>query len=212
MHICLVEDTHLHGGTQIWVSEAVRDFLRKGHDVTLLTAAGGFNAVDGAETDARVAVALEAVNALRQSAAVLAQQAAAAAELAASDQHPIVRELAEGNAALTQELPEIALRTQAVTAQLERIAELGQLEGPDAGTRAGSVWQALRRRLRRSRPSGSPAPGAESSGGGRPRAEDAAGPVGPSKERPSPTGAPKQPPYGGPPNTTPWGMAGPVVP
>ena len=72
---------------------------------------------------------------------------------------------------------------RSLAAQLERIAELGQLEGPDAGTRAGSVWQALRRRLRRSRPSGSPAPGAESSVGGRPRAEDAAGPVGPSKEQ-----------------------------
>jgi potassium efflux system protein len=70
------------------------------------------------EGDERVAVALAAVNELRQSAALLAQQAAAAAELAASDQHPIVRELAEGNAALTLELPEIARRTQAVTAQL----------------------------------------------------------------------------------------------
>ena len=38
MHICFVEDTQLHGGTQIWVSEAVRDFLSKGHEVTLLTA------------------------------------------------------------------------------------------------------------------------------------------------------------------------------
>ena len=54
MHVCFVEDTHLHGGTQIWVAEAMRDFLDKGHEVTLLTAAGGFNAVDGAETDARV--------------------------------------------------------------------------------------------------------------------------------------------------------------
>lgn len=54
MHICFVEDTHLHGGTQIWVSEAVRDFLGKGHEVTLLTPAGGFNATDGARTGARV--------------------------------------------------------------------------------------------------------------------------------------------------------------
>lgn len=54
MHICFIEDTTLHGGTQIWVSEAVRDFLAKGHDVTLLTAAGGFNATDGAATGARL--------------------------------------------------------------------------------------------------------------------------------------------------------------
>ena len=54
MRICFIEDTRLHGGTQIWVSEAVRDFLGKGHDVTLLTAEGGFNATDGVDTDARV--------------------------------------------------------------------------------------------------------------------------------------------------------------
>ena len=54
MHICFVEDTNLHGGTQIWVSEAARDFLDKGHEVTLLTAADGFNATDGAEIGARV--------------------------------------------------------------------------------------------------------------------------------------------------------------
>ncbi len=54
MHICFIEDTTLHGGTQIWVSEAIRDFTAKGHEVTLLTAAGGFNATDGVTTAARV--------------------------------------------------------------------------------------------------------------------------------------------------------------
>ncbi len=54
MHICFIEDTELHGGTQIWVAEAIRDFLAKGHEVTLLTAADGFNALDGLSTDARV--------------------------------------------------------------------------------------------------------------------------------------------------------------
>lgn len=54
MHICFVEDTYLHGGTQIWVSEAMRNFMSKGHEVTLLTAADGFNARDGATTDARL--------------------------------------------------------------------------------------------------------------------------------------------------------------
>jgi glycosyltransferase involved in cell wall biosynthesis len=54
MHICFIEDTYLHGGTQIWVAEAMRDFMAKGHDVTLLTAADGFNARDGLLTDARV--------------------------------------------------------------------------------------------------------------------------------------------------------------
>ena len=54
MHICFVEDTQLRGGTQIWVSEAVRTFLAAGHEVTVLTAADGFNARDTATTDARL--------------------------------------------------------------------------------------------------------------------------------------------------------------
>lgn len=54
MHICFIEDTQLRGGTQIWVSEAVRNFLAAGHEVTVLTGAGGFNAADAAETAARV--------------------------------------------------------------------------------------------------------------------------------------------------------------
>jgi glycosyltransferase involved in cell wall biosynthesis len=36
MHIGFIEDTHLHGGTQIWVTEAVRAFIARGHEVTLL--------------------------------------------------------------------------------------------------------------------------------------------------------------------------------
>lgn len=36
MHIGFIEDTPLRGGTQIWVSEAVEDFISKGHEVTLL--------------------------------------------------------------------------------------------------------------------------------------------------------------------------------
>jgi glycosyltransferase involved in cell wall biosynthesis len=54
MHICFIEDTYLHGGTQIWVAEAMRDFMAKGHEVSLLTAEGGFNAKDGVQTNARV--------------------------------------------------------------------------------------------------------------------------------------------------------------
>ena len=54
MHICLIEDTLLHGGTQIWVTEAARDFLRRGADVTLLTPAGGWVAEQTAATGARL--------------------------------------------------------------------------------------------------------------------------------------------------------------
>ena len=54
MHICFIEDTYFHGGTQIWVSEAMRVFLAAGHEVTLLTAADGFNAEDAVGTEARL--------------------------------------------------------------------------------------------------------------------------------------------------------------
>ena len=36
MHICFIEDTPLHGGTQIWVAEAIRYALAQGEKVTLL--------------------------------------------------------------------------------------------------------------------------------------------------------------------------------
>jgi len=37
MRVCFIEDTKLHGGTQIWVTEAVKDFVSRGADVTVLT-------------------------------------------------------------------------------------------------------------------------------------------------------------------------------
>ena len=54
MHIGFIEDTYLHGGTQIWVSEAIRAFLAAGHEVTLLAAADGFNAKDAMGTAANL--------------------------------------------------------------------------------------------------------------------------------------------------------------
>ena len=54
MHVCFIEDTELHGGTQIWVSEAIRHFLECGVEVTLLGPEGGWNARDALETGARV--------------------------------------------------------------------------------------------------------------------------------------------------------------
>jgi glycosyltransferase involved in cell wall biosynthesis len=36
MHIGFIEDTHFHGGTQIWVAEAVQAFINRNQDVTLL--------------------------------------------------------------------------------------------------------------------------------------------------------------------------------
>jgi len=54
MHICFIEDTLLHGGTQIWVTEAVRHFLAHGVDVTLLAPADSFVTERCAATAARI--------------------------------------------------------------------------------------------------------------------------------------------------------------
>ncbi len=42
MNIGFIEDTPLHGGTQIWVTEAIQAFLAHGHDITLLAPAGSW--------------------------------------------------------------------------------------------------------------------------------------------------------------------------
>ncbi|RLD09275.1 MAG: hypothetical protein DRI44_08840 [Chlamydiae bacterium] len=42
MRVCFIEDTKLHGGTQIWVAEAVKDFIARGADVTVLTPESGW--------------------------------------------------------------------------------------------------------------------------------------------------------------------------
>jgi len=57
-----------------------------------------------------------AVNEKRQAGALMAQQSAREAELAAADKHPVVLEIAEGNATLTSELP-------AITTDIERTEE-----------------------------------------------------------------------------------------
>ncbi len=42
LNIGFIEDTPLHGGTQIWVTEALIAFLELGHDVTLLAPVGSW--------------------------------------------------------------------------------------------------------------------------------------------------------------------------
>ncbi|MCK5852844.1 glycosyltransferase family 4 protein [bacterium] len=54
MRVCFIEDTDLRGGTQIWVSEAVRIFISRGTDVTVLTSKSGWLAQDCAGTGAKV--------------------------------------------------------------------------------------------------------------------------------------------------------------
>ncbi|MCP4040933.1 MAG: glycosyltransferase family 4 protein, partial [Gammaproteobacteria bacterium] len=54
MRVCFIEDTDLHGGTQIWVAEATRKFLGAGVDVTVLTSESGWVAAECRKTTARV--------------------------------------------------------------------------------------------------------------------------------------------------------------
>jgi potassium efflux system protein len=61
------------------------------------------------------------VNEKRQATAMLSQQAAVAAELAAADKHPSVRALAEVNADLTRQLPDVAADIERVTSELSAI-------------------------------------------------------------------------------------------
>jgi glycosyltransferase involved in cell wall biosynthesis len=54
MHICFIEDTHLHGGTQIWVTEATQAFLARGENVTVLAPTGSWVSKHCAEVGARI--------------------------------------------------------------------------------------------------------------------------------------------------------------
>ncbi len=56
MHIGFIEDTDLHGGTQIWATEAAKDFIIKGHEVTILTSKSGWVAEVCKDTAVRVVV------------------------------------------------------------------------------------------------------------------------------------------------------------
>ncbi|OLS20024.1 MAG: GDP-mannose-dependent alpha-(1-6)-phosphatidylinositol monomannoside mannosyltransferase [Candidatus Heimdallarchaeota archaeon LC_3] len=42
MHICFIEDTKLHGGTQLWVQDAVKYFLKKNWEITIITPENGW--------------------------------------------------------------------------------------------------------------------------------------------------------------------------
>lgn len=54
MHIGFIEDTHLHGGTQIWVAEAVRHYLGLGIPVTLIAPAGSWVTDKCLDSDVRL--------------------------------------------------------------------------------------------------------------------------------------------------------------
>ena len=54
MNIGFIEDTPLHGGTQLWVVEAIRAFLARGQEVTLLAPQGSWIVEQCADSGARI--------------------------------------------------------------------------------------------------------------------------------------------------------------
>ena len=98
-----------------------QELLSQTARVNLLNLQRDMAARNRLESERRLDVIRAEVNRQRQASALLAQQAAAAAELAAADKHPVVRELAEGNANLTGELPTLAAEIESVTEQLEEV-------------------------------------------------------------------------------------------
>jgi glycosyltransferase involved in cell wall biosynthesis len=54
MNIGFIEDTHLRGGTQIWVTEAAREFIKAGDDVSVIAPTGSFVAEECASLGAEV--------------------------------------------------------------------------------------------------------------------------------------------------------------
>lgn len=54
MNIGFIEDTPLHGGTQIWVTEAIDAFLAQGQDVTLLAPEGSWIVRQRADSGAQI--------------------------------------------------------------------------------------------------------------------------------------------------------------
>ena len=54
MNIGFIEDTPLHGGTQLWVAEAIRAFLARGQEVTLLAPKGSWMVEQCADSGAQI--------------------------------------------------------------------------------------------------------------------------------------------------------------
>lgn len=54
MNIGFIEDTPLHGGTQLWVAEAIRAFLARGQEITLLAPEGSWIVEQCADSGAQI--------------------------------------------------------------------------------------------------------------------------------------------------------------
>lgn len=54
MRVGFIEDTHLHGGTQIWVTEAIRAFIEHGLEVTLIAPSESWMVEQNCQTSAKI--------------------------------------------------------------------------------------------------------------------------------------------------------------
>ncbi len=54
MNVGFIEDTPLHGGTQIWVTEAAKNFINKGENVTVIAPENSFVAEECAKAGAKI--------------------------------------------------------------------------------------------------------------------------------------------------------------
>ncbi|MEM1202997.1 MAG: mechanosensitive ion channel domain-containing protein [Acidobacteriota bacterium] len=129
-----------------------QELLSHGVRLNLIGAQRDDAARERVEMRRRVDVLQTAVNGRRQLQADQAQEAAALAELAAADEHPAVRALAEENAGLTRELPAVASEIQRATGRLYQIeSEAKGIEQNLAGAlkrlELGGVNQVLGRLL-----------------------------------------------------------------
>lgn len=100
------------------ISKLERELLTHSVRISLLQTQRDVAARRLAELNQRTAVLRVAVDEKFQAGAVQAQEAAAAAERAVADKHPVLRGLAEFNAELTRELPQRATAIQALGSEL----------------------------------------------------------------------------------------------
>jgi potassium efflux system protein len=111
------------------INRLEREILSHGVRMTLLKARRDVAERELVEQRRRFDAIQNVVSARRQAVLNLAQQAGAQVELAAVGKHPVVRALAERNAELSRELPEVAARIEPVTVELGRVlAKSRQIE------------------------------------------------------------------------------------
>ena len=103
------------------INKLERELLSHGIRLELLHAERDVAIRARTEIAQRVDILRNAVNEKRQAAAALARQSAVAASLAATDKHPVVRQLAEGNVSLTNELPRRAGEIEDAADHLEQL-------------------------------------------------------------------------------------------